>query len=270
MRKSLINQQKRRVTSSTRIASHGGDPVEPELVDPTLVSQQDESSNELANMDMIESSGGEVDIVPEVLTGPATIDNLPSRVLKYLDRTIEVYDADGVLVPVVLRETLSQAGLLAAQRFVQALDPRLGAWLITSTTLDLDGKPRTAESHSSGLAIDLAPIMSEEAIIGDTESISGLAWNVLKLLPMASAMIIPHKFCVEGDHIHLMISESKPMSIMPCFWSIAEAYPMTSLIRENKVLSAAMYRFWSFSPRTCTYAVARSGDNALFNKWFKI
>lgn len=87
-------------------------------------------------------------------------------------------------------------------------------WILSSGTMDLEGRPRTeSASHVNGTAWDIAPMYSTDIILPADPPLSCLAVNWAFLSILAPYLLaFPKVAVVEGDHIHVL-NVDKPVGL---------------------------------------------------------
>lgn len=136
-----------------------------------------------------------------------------------------------------------------AERILAPADHRVldVPWIVGSVKEDIAGNPRSgSQSHLSGRAFDISPMYSRHELLDPDRAISGLAWNMVKLLALATLDWKQAAMVVEGDHIHVE-KDGKPELLPPgkmyTVWSMSPWYAIASKTKSavgmTPILSAA-------------------------------
>jgi hypothetical protein len=119
---------------------------------------------------------------------------------------------------------------------------------------DLSGHDRTDSlDHKNGLAMDIAPMLTDDIILPDEPQMLGLAWNIKSLIVISEGQWGDMPLFVEGDHVHFS-STIKPMpkGELPIMWSDSSAYQSVRDQENDPILSRLRNSFWIWSTPTLT------------------
>lgn len=142
------------------------------------------------------------------------------------------------------------------REFLSRLSPtaKTVPWLITSMSKDLSGAERSdSEDHLKGLAMDVAPMLTEDIVLPDDPQMLGLAWNIKSLIVISEGQWGDMPLFVEGDHIHFSSSiKPLPKGELPIMWSDSSAYQSIRDQEHDPILSRLRNSFWIWSTPTLT------------------
>jgi hypothetical protein len=236
----------------------------------TSISVSPDSGNPRSSV--IAETGDKISTDDQVMSEVAAVDaNVGSGTaqVKLLenDRDISFLN-DNLAVPTEwLEEARSHPCLERAISFIDRLSQtgRETPWLITSMTHDLSGSERSdSQDHSSGLAMDIAPMFSGEEVLPSDPPMLGLAWNVKSLVVLGQAQWGDIPMFVEGDHLHLS-SSIKPsdVGVLPLMWSTSTFYSSAQQEQNDPLLMKLVNSFWKWDTATLTL----SPPSALTKEW---
>lgn len=153
-------------------------------------------------------------------------------------------------------EAFSHPQLQNAITFLSRLSPCATSvkWLISSMTKDLTGTARSdSQDHASGLAMDIAPMYSDDEILPADPPMAGLAWNIKSLIVLSQGQFGDIPLFIEGDHVHFSSSIApSDKGMLPIMWSTSTAYQSAISEESDPILVSLRNSFWLWDTSTLT------------------
>jgi hypothetical protein len=191
------------------------------------------------------------------------------------DREIEVEKVGNFLIPTSfpdineIKEWLPKLETLISSGTSGLLNT---PWIVGSGTHDIDGNPRTSQSHSSQNAIDITPMWSETEVLDPDMSVPGLAWNIVSLLALASITDRGLSFVIESDHIHVSKNGQPDLlsqSSLIVANTLASCYPIKNKVKEVPFIEVLMGQLYAFQAthEGVSYAKVDKESISLFKQY---
>lgn len=174
-------------------------------------------------------------------------------IAQFIDSAVDLTQVGpGVMMPTSWKGEASQypdlftAATDLASAISQATDT---PWIISSASTSLAGEARTESgSHMQHIAIDIAPMYSDDVILPEDPPLSCLAmnWQFLRLLA-PSLLACRYVAVVEGDHIHILLVDKPDL----CTAAVLAVPTISTAYHLSKAVSQAPVPLL-FNPSTMT------------------